>query len=114
MKLLQLLLLLLLRRRVNKEQTNLNRPPDIGFQMEKTKNNNLTGSGRLATMMMMEDEEEMTRSAISTLQSREEEIEKKKMQVREKVEFQLTRAEEETRRLSQMWEVSSTPIRSPL
>lgn len=104
-KLLQLLLLLL-RRRANKRRTKLNRAPNIGLQMEKTRSN-LTSSGRLATMMMMEDEEDMTRSAISAFQSREEEIEKKKMEVREKVESQLSRAEEETRRLAQIWEVSS-------
>ncbi|KAJ9684808.1 hypothetical protein PVL29_017007 [Vitis rotundifolia] len=82
-------------------------------QMQKTKNN-LSSSGRLATMMMMEDEEDMTRSAISTLQSREEEIERKKMEVREKVELQLSRAEEETRRLAQIWEeleVLADPLR---
>ncbi|KAL6327264.1 hypothetical protein AAG906_017821 [Vitis piasezkii] len=54
-------------------------PPNIGLQMQKTKNN-LSSSGRLATMMMMEDEEDMARSAISTLQSREEEIERKKIE----------------------------------
>ncbi|KAJ9684809.1 hypothetical protein PVL29_017007 [Vitis rotundifolia] len=88
-------------------------PPNIGLQMQKTKNN-LSSSGRLATMMMMEDEEDMTRSAISTLQSREEEIERKKMEVREKVELQLSRAEEETRRLAQIWEeleVLADPLR---
>ncbi|KAA8521129.1 hypothetical protein F0562_011718 [Nyssa sinensis] len=37
--------------------------------------------------------------------AREGEIERKKMEVREKVEFQLGRAEEETRRLAQVWEV---------
>ncbi|RVW34144.1 hypothetical protein CK203_044444 [Vitis vinifera] len=89
-------------------------PPNIGLQMQKTKNN-LSSSGRLATMMMMEDEEEdVTRSAISTLQSREEEIERKKMEVRQKVELQLSRAEEETRRLAQIWEeleVLADPLR---
>ncbi|KDP45007.1 hypothetical protein JCGZ_01507 [Jatropha curcas] len=50
------------------------------------------------------EEEEASRFAISTFQAREEEIERKKMEVREKVELQLGRAEEETRRLTQIWE----------
>ncbi|KAE8038763.1 hypothetical protein FH972_011239 [Carpinus fangiana] len=59
-------------------------------------------SGRLSTE---ENEEgEISRFAISALQAREEEIERKKMQVKEKVELQLGRAEEETRRLAQIWE----------
>ncbi|OMO88714.1 Golgin, RAB6-interacting [Corchorus olitorius] len=52
--------------------------------------------------------------AISTFQAKEEEIERKKMQVKEKVELQLGRAEEETRRLSMIWEeleVLSDPLR---
>jgi hypothetical protein len=61
-------------------------------------------SGRLSTE---ENEEgEISRFAISALQAREEEIERKKMEVKEKVELQLGRAEEETRRLAQIWEVS--------
>lgn len=52
------------------------------------------------------EDEEISRLAISTFQAREEEIERKKMEVKEKVEIQLGRAEEETRRLSMIWEVS--------
>ncbi|XP_059434331.1 uncharacterized protein LOC132167388 [Corylus avellana] len=59
-------------------------------------------SGRLSTE---ENEEgEISRLAISALEAREEEIERKKMEVKEKVELQLGRAEEETRRLAQIWE----------
>ncbi|KAG2669381.1 hypothetical protein I3760_14G032200 [Carya illinoinensis] len=50
------------------------------------------------------DEEEISRLAISTFQAREEEIERKKMEVKEKIELQLGRAEEESRRLSHIWE----------
>ncbi|XP_038892385.1 uncharacterized protein LOC120081508 [Benincasa hispida] len=50
------------------------------------------------------EDEMMSKLTISTLQAREEEIEKKKMEVKEKVEFQLTRAEEEAKRLAQIWE----------
>lgn len=53
------------------------------------------------------EDEETSRLAILTFQAREEEIERKKMEVKERVELQLGRAEEETRRLAQIWEVSS-------
>lgn len=49
-------------------------------------------------------EDKMSKLTISTLQAMEEEIERKKMEVKEKVEFQLTRAEEEAKRLAQIWE----------
>lgn len=64
-------------------------------------------SGRLSTDQENEDGE-ITKLAISTLEAREEEIERKKMEVKEKLELQLGRAEEETRRLAQIWEVGST------
>lgn len=47
----------------------------------------------------------MSRSALSTFRAKEEEIEKKKMEVREKVQFQLGRVEEETKRLATIREV---------
>ncbi|XVE60085.1 hypothetical protein DITRI_Ditri05aG0098400 [Diplodiscus trichospermus] len=58
--------------------------------------------------------EEISRLAISTFQAKEEEIERKMMQVREKVEIHLGRAEEEIRRFSMIWaelEVLSDPLR---
>lgn len=51
------------------------------------------------------DECEAAKSAISSYLAREEEIERRKMEVKERVESQLNRAEEETRRLAQVWEV---------
>ncbi|OIV92192.1 hypothetical protein TanjilG_30900 [Lupinus angustifolius] len=42
----------------------------------------------------------MQRSALSTFRAKEEEIEKKTMEVREKVQLQLGRVEEETKRLA--------------
>ncbi|KAF5470082.1 hypothetical protein F2P56_010626 [Juglans regia] len=60
------------------------------------------------------DEEEISRLTISTFQAREEEIERKKMEVKEKVERQLGRAEEESRRLAHIWEeleVLTDPMR---
>lgn len=45
-------------------------------------------------------DEEITRSALSNFRAKEEEIEKKKMEVRERVQAQLGRVEEETKRLA--------------
>ncbi|CAK9134781.1 unnamed protein product [Ilex paraguariensis] len=59
-------------------------------------------SGQLSTDD--NDNEEISKMAITSLLAREDEIERKKVEVREKVEFQLGRAEEETRRLAQIWE----------
>lgn len=50
-------------------------------------------------------DEESSRLAISTFRAREEEIERRKTEVKGKVELQLGRAEEETRRLAHIWEV---------
>ncbi|GMN52714.1 hypothetical protein TIFTF001_021855 [Ficus carica] len=66
-------------------------------------------SGRLSTDQEYpnhedHDHQDVSRLAISTCQAREEEIERMKMEVKERVELQLGRAEEETRRLAQIWE----------
>lgn len=47
----------------------------------------------------------MSRSALSTFRAKEEEIERKKMEVREKVQAHLGRVEEETKRLATIREV---------
>ncbi|RXI06516.1 hypothetical protein DVH24_025652 [Malus domestica] len=63
------------------------------------------------------DDDEISRLAISAYQAKEEEIERKKMEVKEKVELQLGRAGEETRRLAQIWEeleVMGDPMRKEL
>ncbi|XP_009795227.1 uncharacterized protein LOC107761164 [Nicotiana tabacum] len=49
---------------------------------------------------LTKEDEEMSKSALSTFKAKEEEIEKKKLEVREKVQAQLGRIEEETRRLA--------------
>lgn len=72
------------------------------------------GSSGRPSMEDNYDDEEIPRLAMSTFQAKEEEIERKKMEVKEKVELQLGRAEEETRRLAQMWEeleVLGDPLR---
>lgn len=52
-----------------------------------------------------EKEEDMSRSALALFRAKEEEIEKKKVEVRDKVFAQLGRVEEATRRLSEIREV---------
>ncbi|XP_028768421.1 syncoilin-like isoform X1 [Neltuma alba] len=74
--------------------------------------NSIGSSGRLS----IEDyeDEQISKLAISTFQAKEEEIERRKMEVREKVERQLGRAEEETKRLAHIWEeleVLEDPLR---
>ena len=78
--------------------------------MQKMKNlGSIGNSGRPSTEESEDDD--ISKLAISTFQAREEEIERKKMAVKEKVELQLGRAEEETRRLAQIWDVSSQKIK---
>lgn len=67
---------------------------------------NLASASSNGRLLTEENEDEKSRLVISSLQAREEEIQRKKMEVREKVELQLGRAEEESRRLAQIWEVS--------
>lgn len=64
------------------------------------------GSSGRSTAEDANDDDEATKMAIATFQAKEEEIERKKMQMKERVESQLNRAEEETKRLAQVWEVS--------
>ncbi|KAK2634215.1 hypothetical protein Ddye_029007 [Dipteronia dyeriana] len=72
-----------------------------------------SSNGRQSTTEENE-EDEISRMAIASLQAREEEIQRKKMEVKERVELQLDRAEEESRRLAQIWEeleVLGDPLR---
>lgn len=54
---------------------------------------------------MSKEDEEMARSALSAFRAKEEEIEKRKTEVRDRVKAQLGRVEEETRRLASIREV---------
>ncbi|KAL0303545.1 UNVERIFIED_CONTAM: hypothetical protein Sradi_6222600 [Sesamum radiatum] len=74
-------------------------------KMKKSLAASIGSSGRLSADD--EDEDEASKMAIASYQAREEEIERRKMEVRERVESQLSRAEEEAKRLTQVWEVSS-------
>lgn len=72
----------------------------------------ISSGSRLSTEENEEDE--MARMAICSMEAREEEIQRKKMEVKEKVELQLGRAEEESRRLAHIWEeleVLGDPLR---
>lgn len=66
----------------------------------------MSSNGRPSTEENYEDDE-ISRVAISTYHAKEEEIERKKLEVKHKVQLQLGRAEQESRRLAQIWEVSS-------
>ncbi|CAF2150315.1 unnamed protein product [Brassica rapa subsp. narinosa] len=59
----------------------------------------LSGSMSFSSQMSIEDEE-MSRTALSAIRAKEEEIEKNKMEIRERVQAQLGRVEEETKRLA--------------
>ncbi|CAL5209120.1 unnamed protein product [Lathyrus oleraceus] len=72
-------------------------------KMQKMKNlGSIGSSGRFSTEEG--EDEDISKLAISTFQAKEEEIERRKMEVKERVELQLGRAEEETRRLAYIWE----------
>jgi uncharacterized protein YktB (UPF0637 family) len=83
------------------------------MEQQPQQQNQLTvqNSGSLSfSSQMSKEDEEMSRSALSTFRAKEEEIEKKKMEVREKVQAQLGRVEEETKRLAMIREVLRTLI----
>jgi hypothetical protein len=83
------------------------------MEQQPQQQNQLTvqNSGSLSfSSQMSKEDEEMSRSALSTFRATEEEIEKKKMEVREKVQAQLGRVEEETKRLAMIREVLRTSI----
>lgn len=51
------------------------------------------------------EDEDMTRTVLSEFKAKESEIERRKMEIRERVQAQLDRVEEETRRLATIREV---------
>ncbi|KAL3825797.1 hypothetical protein ACJIZ3_021826 [Penstemon smallii] len=74
------------------------------MQTQKTLENQqsmgqISGSLSFNSALAKEDEE-MSNSALSTFKAKEEEIEKRKMEVKERVQAQLGRIEQETRRLA--------------
>lgn len=78
------------------------------LQMQRVKN-----SGAIVSYNgspVDDKEEEMSRSALAIFRVKEEEIERKKMEVRDKVQAQLGRAEEASRRLAEIREVSKLQL----
>ncbi|GFZ17806.1 RAB6-interacting golgin like [Actinidia chinensis var. chinensis] len=71
-------------------------------QMLRVKNSGILSYN--GSPMIDDRDEELTRSALSAFRAKEEEIERKKMEVRERVQAQLGRAEEETKRLAEIRE----------
>lgn len=71
-------------------------------------------NGEKERLSIENDEELFPSFSMSSFQAREEEIERKKMEMREKVEMQLGHAEEQSKRLSHVWkelEVLVDPMR---
>lgn len=69
----------------------------------------INNTGMMSPLQTEEEEdrdEEMTRSALAAFRAKEEEIERRKTEVRHKVEAQLGRVEEQTKRLAQIRQVS--------
>lgn len=76
--------------------------------MQTTANEATTQSQMVSlsfSSQMSKEDEEMARSALSAFRVKEDEIEKRKLEVRERVKAQLGRVEEETRRLANIREV---------
>ncbi|XP_073298056.1 uncharacterized protein [Primulina huaijiensis] len=76
-------------------QTSRTLENQLSMTQSGSNSGNLSFSGSSAR-----EDEEMSISALSTFRAKEEEIEKRKMEVKEKVQAQLGRIEEETRRLA--------------
>lgn len=78
-----------------------------GLEQQKsflpTNSGNLSFNGSMASTVGGGDED-LTKSALSNFRAKEEEIEKRKMEVRERVQAQLGRVEEETKRLAMIRE----------
>jgi len=54
---------------------------------------------------MKKEDDELSMKALSAFKAKEEEIEKKKMEIRERVQAQLGRVEDESKRLAMIREV---------
>ena len=71
-------------------------------QMQRVKNSGIINGSPIKD----DKEEEMAKSALALFRAKEEEIERKKMEVRDKVQAYMGRVEEATRRLADIREVS--------
>ncbi|XP_062082904.1 uncharacterized protein LOC133789167 [Humulus lupulus] len=79
--------------------TTPNRPQQQQQQMQKVKNSGIV-SGNGTSPTKEDKEEELSRSALAMFRAKEEEIERRKMEVREKVQAQMGKVEEATKRLA--------------
>ncbi|KAI3987098.1 hypothetical protein MKX01_036888 [Papaver californicum] len=73
-------------------------------QLQTTSSNMSSSFSSMDIQSIEAKDEEMSRSALNTFRLKEEEIEKKKMEVSQKVQAQLGRVEEETKRLAEIRE----------
>ncbi|KAI3838849.1 hypothetical protein MKX03_002625 [Papaver bracteatum] len=73
-------------------------------QLQSTSSNISSSFSSMDIQSIEAKDEEMSRSALNTFRLKEEEIEKKKMEVSQKVQAQLGRVEEETKRLAEIRE----------
>ncbi|KAK6138424.1 hypothetical protein DH2020_027834 [Rehmannia glutinosa] len=83
-------------------------------QILRLKNSGMMINHIGSPLMNEERDEEMTKSALAAFRAKEEEIERRKIEVREKVQVQLGRVEEETKRLAEIreeLEALSDPMR---
>ncbi|CAA0824268.1 Family of unknown function (DUF662 [Striga hermonthica] len=81
-------------------------PPKQDRHVQPPKISEMINQGSLGSPLMVnvERDEEMTRSALAAFRAKEEEIERRKIKVKEKVHAQLGRVEEETKRLAEIRE----------
>lgn len=75
-------------------------------QMQRVKNSGIISCNGSPTKD--DREEEMSRSALVMFRAKEEEIERKKMEVRNKVQAQMGKVEEASKRLADIHEVSNS------
>lgn len=73
--------------------------------MQRVKNSGINGSPTKD-----DKEEELSRSALAMFRVKEEEIERRKMEVREKVQAQMGKVEQATKRLADIRQVSDCGI----
>jgi hypothetical protein len=76
------------------------------MQIRMMKNSGIISNISESPLSRDDKDDEMSRSAVAMFRAKEEEIEKKKMEVRDKVHAHLGRAEEATKRLAEIREVS--------
>lgn len=76
------------------------------MQIRMMKNSGIISNISESPLSRDDKDDEMSRSAVAMFRAKEEEIEKKKIEVRDKVHAHLGRAEEATKRLAEIREVS--------